>query len=128
VIGAAFGTLALVVVVFGMNLRREFFPEVDAGASEIYARTKCGTRIEVTEGYVEAVETYTMRKLGNDLELVISEIGLTADVTGARPRKRGERPVGPRGPRRAPGRAGDNALRRTVRILAVDPQPLREGA
>ena len=83
VIGAAFGTLALVVVVFGLNLRREFFPEVDAGAFEIYARTKSGTRIEVTEGYIEAVETYAKKKLGDDLELVISEIGLTADWSAA---------------------------------------------
>ncbi|MBN9119402.1 MAG: efflux RND transporter permease subunit, partial [Planctomycetes bacterium] len=83
VIAAAFGTLALVVVVFGLNLRREFFPEVDAGAFEIYARTKSGTRIEVTEGYVEAVETYVKQKLGDDLELVISEIGLTADWSAA---------------------------------------------
>ncbi|QJW95690.1 efflux RND transporter permease subunit [Frigoriglobus tundricola] len=83
VIAAAFTTLALVVVVFGLNLRREFFPEVDAGAFEIYARTKSGTRIEVTEGYVEAVETYTKQKLGDDLEIIISEIGLKADWSAA---------------------------------------------
>jgi multidrug efflux pump subunit AcrB len=83
VIGAAFALLALVLVVFGLNLRREFFPEVDAGAFEIYARTQSGTRIEVTEGYVEAIETYVKRKLGGDLELVISEIGLTADWSAA---------------------------------------------
>ena len=37
-----------------LNLRREFFPEVDAGAFEIAVRTKSGTRIEVTQGYVQA--------------------------------------------------------------------------
>ncbi|HEX4608835.1 MAG TPA: efflux RND transporter permease subunit, partial [Urbifossiella sp.] len=83
VIAAAFLTLAVVVAAFGLNLRREFFPEVDAGAFEMYVRTKSGTRIEVTEGYVEAVEKYTKQKLGNDLELVISEIGLTADWSAA---------------------------------------------
>jgi multidrug efflux pump subunit AcrB len=83
VIGTAFLALTVVVLVFGLNLRREFFPEVDAGAFEVYARTKSGTRIEVTEGYVEAVETYLKRKLGPDLELVISEIGLTADWSAA---------------------------------------------
>ncbi len=83
VIGAAFTLLALVIVLFGLNLRREFFPEVDAGAFEIYARTKSGTRIEVTEGYVEAIETYTKQKLGADLEIIISEIGLTADWSAA---------------------------------------------
>jgi multidrug efflux pump subunit AcrB len=83
VIGAAFGLLALVVVLLGPQLRREFFPEVDAGAFEAYVRLKSGTRIEVTEGYVEAVELYAKRKLGTDLELVISEIGLTADWSAA---------------------------------------------
>jgi multidrug efflux pump subunit AcrB len=83
VIGAAFGLLALVVVLLGPQLRREFFPEVDAGAFEAYVRLKSGTRIEVTEGYVEAVELYVKRKLGTDLELVISEIGLTADWSAA---------------------------------------------
>jgi multidrug efflux pump subunit AcrB len=83
VIAAAFTILALVIVVFGLNLRREFFPEVDAGAFEIAVRTKSGTRIEVTQGYVQAVETYTKEKLGDDLELVISEIGLTADWSAA---------------------------------------------
>jgi multidrug efflux pump subunit AcrB len=83
VIGGAFTILGVVVLVFGLNLRREFFPEVDAGAFEMYVRTKSGTRIEVTEGYVAAVETYTKKKLGLDLELVISEIGLTADWSSA---------------------------------------------
>ncbi|OWK43360.1 efflux RND transporter permease subunit [Fimbriiglobus ruber] len=83
VIGGAFATLALVVVVFGLNLRREFFPEVDAGAFEVYVRTTSGTRIEVTEAYVEAVEAYIKKKLGSDLEIVISEIGLTADWSAA---------------------------------------------
>jgi multidrug efflux pump subunit AcrB len=83
VIAAAFTILALVIVVFGLNLRREFFPEVDAGAFEIAVRTKSGTRIEVTEGYIEAVETYAKKKLGDDLETVISEIGLTADWSAA---------------------------------------------
>jgi multidrug efflux pump subunit AcrB len=83
VIGGAFAALAIVVIVFGLNLRREFFPEVDAGAFEIYVRTRSGTRIEVTEGYVAAVETYAKKKLGGDLELEISEIGLTADWSAA---------------------------------------------
>jgi multidrug efflux pump subunit AcrB len=83
VIGGAFATLAIVVVVFGLNLRREFFPEVDAGAFEMTVRTKSGTRIEVTQAYIRAVENYTKEKVGDDLELVISEIGLTADWSAA---------------------------------------------
>jgi multidrug efflux pump subunit AcrB len=83
VIGSAFATLAAVIVLVGPHLRREFFPEVDAGAFEVYARCPSGTRIEVTEGYVEAVEKYVKAKAGGDLELVISETGLTADWSAA---------------------------------------------
>jgi len=83
VIGGAFALLALVVVLFGPHLRREFFPEVDAGSFEISVRLPSGTRIEVTEGYVEAVENYVKAKIGTDLELVISELGLTADWSAA---------------------------------------------
>ena len=41
--------LAATIVLLGIPLRREFFPEVDAGAFEIYVRAPSGTRIE-TDG------------------------------------------------------------------------------
>ena len=83
VVVMAFGLLAAVVVVIGPQLRREFFPEVDAGAFEIYVRAKSGTKIEVTEGQIERVENYVKKRLGDDLEIVISEIGLIADWSAA---------------------------------------------
>jgi multidrug efflux pump subunit AcrB len=83
VVGTAFSVLAIVVVVFGPQLRREFFPEVDAGAFEIYVRAPSGTRIEVTEKKISLVEEYIREKLGNDLDLFISEIGLTPDWSAA---------------------------------------------
>ncbi|HEV3435985.1 MAG TPA: efflux RND transporter permease subunit, partial [Gemmata sp.] len=83
VIGAAATILVLVVLVFGLNLRREFFPEVDAGAFDIYARCPSGTRIEVTEGYIEAIENYVKTTTGSDLKMVISEIGVTPDWSAA---------------------------------------------
>src|SRR5262249_41690577 len=49
VVGSAVAVLVVVIVVFWPRLRREFFPEVDAGAFEIYVRGKTGTRIEETE-------------------------------------------------------------------------------
>ena len=45
----ALGLLVAAVLLLGTRLRREFFPEVDAGAFEIYVRAPSGTRIEVTE-------------------------------------------------------------------------------
>ncbi len=83
VVGGAFALLAAVVVLVGPHLRREFFPEVDAGSFEVSVRLPSGTRIEVTEGYVEAVESYVKSTVGGDLELVISELGLTADWSAA---------------------------------------------
>lgn len=47
-----------VVVGFGSRLKREFFPEVDAGAFEMTVRAPSGTRIEVTEKKMEAVENF----------------------------------------------------------------------
>src|SRR6185436_13169259 len=72
-----------VVVGVGSQLRREFFPEVDAGAFEIYARSKTGTRIEVNETRVAEVEAFVKEKIGKDLETTISEIGVVADWSAA---------------------------------------------
>lgn len=83
VIVAAFALLTSVIVLLGPGLRREFFPEVDAGAFELTVRLPSGTRIEVTEGYIEAVEQYIKDSLGEDLDLVIAELGLTADWSAA---------------------------------------------
>ncbi|MCC6417286.1 MAG: efflux RND transporter permease subunit [Gemmataceae bacterium] len=83
VIGGAFAALAGVVIVFGPDLRREFFPEVDAGAFEIFVRAPTGTRVEETEARVAEVEQFVKDRLGGDLELVISETGLTANWSAA---------------------------------------------
>ena len=63
------GTALLVLVmllVFSPILRREFFPEADAGAFEIYVRGASGTRIEVTEERIAEVEKFIREKLGHD--------------------------------------------------------------
>lgn len=83
VIVAAFATLAGVVVAMGPHLRRDFFPEVDAGAFEVYVRAPSGTRIEETEEKTARVEQFIKDNLGHDLELAISEVGLTANWSAA---------------------------------------------
>ncbi len=80
------GGLALfLAVVFGIGsqLKREFFPEVDAGAFEIYVRTKSGTHLEETQKRVAAVEEVVQETIGSDLEIVISEIGVVGDWSAA---------------------------------------------
>ena len=64
-------------------MRREFFPEVDAGAFEVYVRAPSGTRIEATEQRVKEVEDFIRERLGTDLQLVISEIGVVPDLSAA---------------------------------------------
>jgi multidrug efflux pump subunit AcrB len=82
-VSAAVGLLAAAVLLLGTRLRREFFPEVDAGAFEIYMRAPSGTRIEVTEGHAADAEQFIRDKLGDDLEVIISELGVTADWSAA---------------------------------------------
>jgi multidrug efflux pump subunit AcrB len=83
VVAGALGLLAGVLVVLGPRLRREFFPEVDSGAFEIYARAPSGTRIEETERRVAKVEQFVRDSVGDDLQLIISELGVVADLSAA---------------------------------------------
>lgn len=82
VIGS-FGLLAATLVLVGPDLRREFFPEVDAGAFEIYVRAASGTRVEETEKRIVEVEKFVRERIGGDLQLIISEIGVVADLSAA---------------------------------------------
>lgn len=82
VLGAVL-TLVAVLGLLGTGLRREFFPEVDAGAFEIYVRAASGTRIEETEKRIERVESFIRDKIGHDVQLIISELGVVADLSAA---------------------------------------------
>lgn len=79
------GGVVLVAVVLGLGsqLRREFFPEVDAGAFEIYVRSTTGTRIEVSEKRIAQVEAMVKDVIGRDVEIIISELGVVADWSAA---------------------------------------------
>jgi multidrug efflux pump subunit AcrB len=75
--------LILLVVGVGPFMRREFFPDTDAGAFEMYVRAPSGTRIERTEERIEEVEKVVKQTIGADLELVISELGVWPDWSAA---------------------------------------------
>jgi multidrug efflux pump subunit AcrB len=83
VVLSAVGLLAAALIILGPRLRREFFPEVDSGAFEIYARAQSGTRIEETEKMVARVEQFVRDHVGEDLQLIISELGVVADLSAA---------------------------------------------
>lgn len=79
----AVGLLLAMIVVVGPVLRREYFPEVDAGAFEMYVRAPSGTRIERTEERIAEVEKAVRQAIGDDLELIISELGVWPDWSAA---------------------------------------------
>jgi multidrug efflux pump subunit AcrB len=79
-----YGLLVVVNWYFWPILRREFFPEVDAGAFEMYVRAPSGLRIEETEKRIKAVEDFVRKTIDKeDLQLVLSEIGVTSDWSAA---------------------------------------------
>ncbi|HUY92715.1 MAG TPA: efflux RND transporter permease subunit [Pirellulales bacterium] len=82
-VGIAAALLVAVVVGLGSQLRREFFPEVDAGAFEMTVRAKSGTRIERTEAQIAEIETVVQKTIGEDLQMIISELGVTPDWSAA---------------------------------------------
>lgn len=80
----AFALLAITLAALLPILRRDFFPEVDSGAFEITMNAPSGTRIENTEKLVEKLENFVRAHIPkDDLELIVSEIGLTADWSAA---------------------------------------------
>ncbi len=83
VVAAALVLFLGVVIGLGYELRREFFPEVDAGAFEIYVRAPTGTRIELTEKEIVKVERLVRETVRDDLTTIISEIGVVADWSAA---------------------------------------------
>ncbi len=80
----AFGVLTVTVALMWPIMRRDFYPEVDAGAFEMYVRAKSGLRIEETEKRIKKVEDFVHKTIGSDdVELVLSEIGVTSDWSAA---------------------------------------------
>ena len=83
VIGA-FGTLILVLLFLTKPIRREFFPQADAGSLEMYVRAPSGTRLRVTNDRIVEVENFLKKHLPpKDVKLIVSEIGVTPDWSSA---------------------------------------------
>ncbi|MGE5193807.1 MAG: efflux RND transporter permease subunit, partial [Deltaproteobacteria bacterium] len=88
----SFALLGTVLAAMYPILRRDFFPEVDAGAFEMYVRGPTGMRIDrpasaegiSTENLVSRVEDFIRETIPeHDLELFISELGVTPDWSAA---------------------------------------------
>jgi multidrug efflux pump subunit AcrB len=83
VVLAPLALLLVLIVGVGPFLRREYFPEVDAGAFEMFVRAPSGTRIERTEERIAEVEKAVQQAIGADLDLVVSELGVWPDWSAA---------------------------------------------
>jgi multidrug efflux pump subunit AcrB len=80
----AFGSLALILLFLTRPIRREFFPQADAGSFEMYVRAPSGTRLRVTHERIAAVEDFIKQQiLPKDLKLIVSEVGVTPDWSSA---------------------------------------------
>jgi multidrug efflux pump subunit AcrB len=83
-IGVGFGLLAVAAAALSPVMRREFFPEVDAGAFEIAVRAPTGTRIERTEESLELVENFIRQSIPeHDLEMIVAQVGVSPDISSA---------------------------------------------
>jgi multidrug efflux pump subunit AcrB len=59
-----------------------FFPRTDAGQFVINVKAPTGTRIEVTDNYINSVENIVKRIVPpKELETIVSNIGLTSDLS-----------------------------------------------
>jgi multidrug efflux pump subunit AcrB len=84
VVIAAYGALIVVIALLIEPMRKEFFPEVDSGAFEMFVRAPSGTRIEVTNAIIDDLEKFVRTVIPeSDLRLILSEIGVTPDWSSA---------------------------------------------
>jgi multidrug efflux pump subunit AcrB len=82
-VSSAIVLLFAVVGLLGTQLRREFFPEVDGGAFEMYVRGPTGMRIEITEEKIARIENAIRDQIKGDIQMIISEMGVNPDWSAA---------------------------------------------
>ena len=58
-----------------------FFPRTDAGQFTINLKAPTGSRIELTDQYVARVEALIRQRVGKDLKMVVSNIGVVPDFS-----------------------------------------------
>ncbi|HUK49105.1 MAG TPA: efflux RND transporter permease subunit, partial [Terriglobales bacterium] len=80
-VAALMGVFVLSLAIYPF-LGLAFFPRTDAGQFTINLKVPTGTRIEITEQYVEKVEDLIHRDIGkHDLKMVVSNIGVVPDFS-----------------------------------------------
>ena len=84
------GVLLMVTILFAFSLfvmknklGYELFPQSDVGQMEIQVRMESGTPLKTTEETIVAMEQIVRNELGEDLEQIISNIGVFYDLPAA---------------------------------------------
>jgi CzcA family heavy metal efflux pump/RND family efflux transporter MFP subunit len=80
------GSVALLFVVsmFGFQrIGRELFPQMDVGQISMDVRMESGTRIEKSEKTVTQIEHFLKSEIGNDVNLIVSNMGVLNDWPAA---------------------------------------------
>lgn len=67
----------------GTGLGYELFPKMDVGQLEIYTRFEPGTRLEKTEEQIAEVEEVLKEQIGEELNMVVSNMGVFYDWPAA---------------------------------------------
>ena len=82
VLGSVAILFAISMVGFG-RLGTELFPKMDVGQISMDVRMESGTRLEKTEEVVERIEKFMAAELGDDMNIIISNMGVLNDWPAA---------------------------------------------
>ncbi len=88
------GCLVLLAVFLAPHLRREFFPPVDAGQITVYFRAPSNLRLDATEKRLADFEHFIKEVIpSEDMEMVVSELGIDPDWSAAYTANSGQQDV-----------------------------------
>lgn len=77
-------TLMFAVSLWGFSkLGTELFPQMDVGQISVDVRMESGTRIEKTEAVITRIEQFIKQEVGEDLNIIIANMGVLNDWPAA---------------------------------------------
>jgi multidrug efflux pump subunit AcrB len=86
--------LIVLAVILVPRIRREFFPAVDAGQITVYFRAPSNLRLDATEKRVTDFERFIKEVIpSEDMEMVVSELGIDPDWSAAYTANSGQQDV-----------------------------------
>ncbi|OGU11111.1 MAG: hypothetical protein A2X61_00370 [Ignavibacteria bacterium GWB2_35_12] len=78
-----------VVILFALSMfgftkiGMELFPQMDVGQISMDVRMESGTRLEKSEGTITEIENFLKKEIGDDVNLIVSNIGVLNDWPAA---------------------------------------------